>query len=69
MPPVINLDKCTGCGICEAVCPGDLIYTDEQTGQVGVRYPDECWYCGSCRADCPADAVTYEFPEAALRGS
>ena len=67
MPPIIDMDKCTGCGECESICPGDVIYTDERTGKVWVRYPDECWHCGSCRADCPVEAVIYLFPEAALR--
>ncbi|MDP7626087.1 MAG: 4Fe-4S dicluster domain-containing protein [Rhodospirillales bacterium] len=26
MPVIFNLDKCDGCGICDNICPGDVIY-------------------------------------------
>jgi NAD-dependent dihydropyrimidine dehydrogenase PreA subunit len=62
MPPVIDLDKCTGCGICQDSCPLDVLYLDEATAQFWVKYPEECWHCGSCRQECPAGAVTIRFP-------
>ncbi|RYD06944.1 hypothetical protein N752_01245 [Desulforamulus aquiferis] len=30
MPPVINVEKCIGCGKCE-ICPGDLMEVNEST--------------------------------------
>jgi len=62
MPPVIDIEKCLGCGTCEE-CPGDLIYMHEVDGRevAYIKYPEECWYCGSCRQDCPAEAITIEF--------
>ena len=67
MSPVIDLEKCTGCGICEDICPGDIIHPDEHKGKVIVLYPDECWYCGSCRDECPEEAISYSFPDVVLR--
>jgi NAD-dependent dihydropyrimidine dehydrogenase PreA subunit len=61
-PVVIDLDACTGCGICEEYCPGDLIYMDPETNRPEVRYPEECWLCGACRMDCPEDCVKIVFP-------
>jgi len=68
MPPVVDQKACTGCGICEDVCMGDVIYStpNGKTKTPYVKYPDECWHCGSCRQDCPAQAITIEFPATML---
>jgi NAD-dependent dihydropyrimidine dehydrogenase PreA subunit len=34
MPMAIDLSRCDGCGICEALCPGDIIY-------MRLRTPDD----------------------------
>lgn len=62
MPPRVDVTKCTGCGICDLVCPGDVIHQLDKELYPLVRYPEECWYCGSCRADCPEEAISYVFP-------
>jgi adenylylsulfate reductase subunit B len=63
MPPVFDLDKCTGCGMCEE-CMADIIYMKEINGKniPFLKYPDECWHCGSCRQDCPVSAIKIIFP-------
>ena len=61
MSAIIDADKCTGCGICEGICPGDIIYMSEDGAKAEVRYPDECWICGSCRMECPENAIIYAF--------
>jgi adenylylsulfate reductase subunit B len=61
MPPVIDLEKCQGCGTCDAHCPLDVILFDETTKVPLVKYPDECWHCGSCRLDCPVEAIAIRF--------
>jgi len=60
MPPMIDPDRCTGCGICYDICPGDVIRLN--AGKAVVRYADECWHCGACRLECPEDAVRFYFP-------
>ncbi|MFO7785383.1 MAG: 4Fe-4S dicluster domain-containing protein [Thermodesulfobacteriota bacterium] len=64
MPPVFDYEKCIGCGTCEELCPGDVIYMKQSDDgpEPYLRYPDECWHCGSCRQDCPEEAVTILFP-------
>ncbi len=60
MPPVINHEKCNACGICDAHCPLDVLYLEDDV--LDVRYPYECWHCGACRQDCPTGAVEIDFP-------
>jgi adenylylsulfate reductase subunit B len=60
MPPVIDQEKCTVCGVCGEICPLDVIHTEGD--KMDVRYPDECWHCGACRQDCPTGAIAIEFP-------
>ncbi len=59
MPPVVNMDLCNGCKLCDLLCPIDVIHMVGKEPE--IRYPDECWYCGVCRQDCPKDAIHYEF--------
>ncbi|MBM3343467.1 MAG: 4Fe-4S dicluster domain-containing protein [Betaproteobacteria bacterium] len=67
-PIKIDADRCVKCVLCDWICPGDLIYKDEneKTTLPVVRYPDECWYCGLCQSICPTDAITVVFPEKML---
>lgn len=59
MPPVIDRNRCTVCGICVEVCPGDVMAMD---GEPVVAYPEECWHCGACFLDCPEDAISIHVP-------
>jgi Fe-S-cluster-containing hydrogenase component 2 len=36
--PVVDLDKCTGCGICVAACPGLAIYLKKYWFKEGLAY-------------------------------
>ena len=60
MPPVIAREFCTGCGICEDICPGDIISMDGD--QPKVTYQEECFHCGACLVDCPEGAISYRIP-------
>ena len=64
MPPIFEMDKCSGCGLCDVISPADAIYliTAEDPPVPYQKYPDECWHCGSCRQDCPEDAIKIQFP-------
>ncbi|MBI2866136.1 MAG: 4Fe-4S binding protein [Chloroflexi bacterium] len=61
MPPVIDLEKCNLCGVCEEVCPGDILYMEGGKQRI-VRYPQECDQCGICALDCPEKAIEIIFP-------
>ncbi|UJG41632.1 MAG: CoB--CoM heterodisulfide reductase iron-sulfur subunit A family protein [Candidatus Heimdallarchaeum aukensis] len=74
-PRYVDLVKCTGCGICEEVCP--VIVEDEYNEYYGIRKavgvpfgtaipqkavlePEYCIFCGACAKKCPTQAIEYD---------
>ena len=61
--PIINFEKCTGCGICEKFCPEGCIVIKEVKGFKGrksvIDY-DYCKGCLICMAECPFKAIDKE---------
>ncbi len=54
--------KCIGCGRCVAVCPGGVLYLNENRNPA-IRDFDEfgwdgCWKCEHCLAVCPKGAIS-----------
>lgn len=70
-----DIDKCTGCGNCEKICPSDCIHIEEELGSdttktwVSVFDIDfsRCMFCGLCVEVCvPTSLVhTRQFENAA----
>lgn len=58
MSVIISRDRCIGCGRCVEVCPGNLIWKDED-GRAVMRIPEDCWGCTGCVKACPAGAIGY----------
>jgi len=57
-PPVVNLKKCTGCGLCEKICPTLIIRMTDGKAEVLAEPPVmDCGECGHCVAVCPAGAL------------
>ena len=61
-----NPDKCTGCKICERVCPSGAIEMIEcrpddavqtKTGFRPICHFDRCILCGQCVESCPRDVL------------
>jgi len=51
--PVVNLDRCTGCGACERICPKHIITLTSNTRRVQGEYTtDVC--TAPCQRTCPA---------------
>jgi ferredoxin len=59
--PVVDPDRCTGCGLCETICPEVFEMGDD--GIARVIDADACADAGCCEeaADsCPEEAITFE---------
>jgi Pyruvate/2-oxoacid:ferredoxin oxidoreductase delta subunit len=69
MIETIEIDKCTGCGICDIVCPADVIHMEEITVDSGVpgfeqrkvlpviKFREHCITCFNCEIFCPERIV------------
>jgi NAD-dependent dihydropyrimidine dehydrogenase PreA subunit len=53
-----NPDKCTGCGMCLAVCPHRVF--EKSGGKVRIADRDKCMECGACQRNCPFAAIQVE---------
>ncbi len=57
--PLIDRDKCQGCGLCVSVCIcGGLVLTDNIVTAVEV---EECHWCTLCELVCPTGAISCPF--------
>ena len=56
--PQLFPDKCTYCGECAAVCPPNVIWLTEESGEktLTLSYCG-CIFCGRCEEVCPYDAI------------
>jgi heterodisulfide reductase subunit A-like polyferredoxin len=52
----VNEDICSGCGVCEVLCPYGAIAVDRDKGVSAVNVA-LCKGCGTCCAACPSGAV------------
>ncbi|SDF15018.1 4Fe-4S binding protein [Sporolituus thermophilus] len=57
LKPVVDKDKCIGCGICSKVCPAETIAVKERKAEIDL---DHCRGCGACNQRCPVYAITME---------
>jgi heterodisulfide reductase subunit A len=55
----VNEDECSGCGICEVLCPFQAIELQPRDGK-RVSHINEavCKGCGTCGAACPSGAIS-----------
>ncbi len=59
MIPVIDAEKCSGCGECAEACPPQAITLVNENA---VIEEDLCEECGFCVSECPVGAITLHFP-------
>ncbi|MBN1180226.1 MAG: 4Fe-4S binding protein [Anaerolineae bacterium] len=54
VPPVLDVDACTGCGLCETSCVYDAIRVVDRKA---VLDEERCYGCGLCVSRCPVRAL------------
>lgn len=78
MPPRVDPEKCSRCGLCVSICPMQVFRPAQARTVPQVAYGDECWHCNACVLDCPSGALSLRIPlnymllhvdAASLRGS
>ena len=57
--PLIDPQRCTGCGRCEQLCPTSAVAV--QDGQAIIVHPADCLFCDICEAYCPEGAIGRPF--------
>ena len=62
MPPVIDPEKCNGCGECVDLCSEDVFYGSKRGEIPTVTYPKECTHFSGCVYICPEEAIRLRIP-------
>lgn len=63
--PLINSEKCKGCGLCITACPVKILKMSEQVNKQGVHFAEcfdesKCIACKFCATFCPDIAIEIE---------
>jgi len=57
---IVDLSKCTSCGVCAKVCPYGAIKVDIKAKTGAQITAAACVGCGTCAAECRFDAITMQ---------
>ena len=53
--PKIDVEECTGCGLCVDVCEQDVLDLEDDIAVLTDR--EGCIGCGDCVEECPVEAI------------
>ena len=57
--PLVNPEKCNGCGLCVSVCRYNALVMVDNV--ITVIETQECDWCTFCEAVCPTEAISCPF--------
>lgn len=57
--PIIDLQRCTGCGLCADLCPTHAV--EVQARKAVIVRPTDCTFCEVCESYCPEEAIERPF--------
>ena len=57
--PMIDIEKCNGCGLCVLACPNHAL--ELSNCKALVAKPLACEYAGECELICPTQAIARLF--------
>jgi len=55
MYPLVDQEKCSGCGNCVEICPSEVYQMEEYKSS--PVHPEECIECWACVTQCPAESI------------
>jgi NAD-dependent dihydropyrimidine dehydrogenase PreA subunit len=58
----LDAQRCKGVGICEQVCPTNVIEMDNHQRVASLPRAEQCVQCGACIVQCPFDALHFRSP-------
>lgn len=57
--PVIDLEKCDGCGLCVDICACNALTLVD--GKIEIIETELCGWCIQCETVCPSGAISCAF--------
>ena len=54
----LDVDKCTGCGMCTKVCPHAVFNIENKKASVVDK--NACMECGACALNCQVEALSVD---------
>lgn len=55
MYPVVDPEKCNGCGNCIEICPSEVYEIEEEKSN--PTRPEDCIECWACVDQCPMESI------------
>ena len=55
MYPIVDQEKCNGCGNCAEICPSEVY--EIEGDKSNPTHPEDCIECWACVNQCPTESI------------